>query len=622
MKKIITSLLSACMLAGAAPVMAEQNVETYGANISVYGKLLEEREGEKINILMYDNDTSLSAAERILHIGSTNVHYGGDYQYKFSYDLPVGKTLDDYTVMARIGTDDVTSSIVSIADTNKAAFEVSVRMDAYYTPEVTIKNKLESAIGAKIIIAAYKSDEELAGVKIIDTNVPFDKEGDGLVVNIEDLGGDYIKAFMWDSEIELLPLATPGTTKRASDTKFKDGDIVTITGSSSVHLSTAPTFIDHFYQTRYPNIDVKVYNTGVGGDRVYMVLDRLNWDVYYGNPNRVYLLCGGNDIGYWEYGAGKEELTQKKLDKVYTTMDNYNRFVDTLTADGKDFTLLGTALMDEGDYEGAVTDDTFYKGANKTIGILNHKIAEFAKENNFKYTDFFNYTTQITNKLRENDPNAQALAKADRVHFTDAGYLVEGALILLGQGNDEVVASVEIDAANAENSVFENADVTVTEATSSKIAYSYAPKAIPLANNAWYAGAEKLYPITEKLNCELIKVANLEDGTYTVKFTDENNTEFILGSYSAEELANGINIAINENNPGQIQSMTAMKKQETRRSKEQGVRDKVAKMVENKTYEDEATMTSFNAGKDAAQAYAAEAKALSVPKTYTVTIEK
>ena len=622
MKKFILSIVCFCMLFMNLSAIAAPDAKTYEGNISVYGRLEAEREGDDVSILVYDNDTTLDKLDRVLHIGMTKVQYGGEYQYKFKYTMPLGKTLDDYTVMAIIGADDITKSSISVEEDKMNAFEVSLRLDAYFEPEVTITNKLESAKGAKIILTAYTKTHELAGLKIIDTSVPYDKEGEGYVVNIADLGGDYIKAFMWDSQLVQLPLAKPDEANMAADTKFKDGDVVSITGSSSVHLSTAPTFIDHFYQTRYPDIDVTVYNTGVGGDRVYMVLDRLEWDVYYGNPNKLYLLCGGNDIKYWEYGVGKEELTEDKIQYIYNSMSNYQKFIDTMNNDGKDFVFLGTALYDEGDYKGATYGDDYHKGSNKAIGIINNKISELAKEKGVKYIDFFNYTTQITNKVRETDPTSPVLSSKDRVHLTDEGYLVEGALILLAQGNDEVVATVDIDVNNTKNAIIKNADVSITEASATKVSYEYAPKSIPLANGTWYKAADKIYPITEKLNQETIKVTGLESGTYTIKFIGEDLTEYTVGTYDAEELAEGINIAINENNPGQIQSMTAMAKQETRRTKEQNVRSRVASMVENGTYTDEATIASFNAAKDEAQSYAAQAKELSVPKKYTVTIEK
>ncbi len=622
MKKVISLLLCACMIFTSMVVLAAPEAKTYGSNITVYGELAPEREGDDVSILMYDTDTTLDSLDRVLHVGMTKVQYGGEYQYKFKYTIPEGKTIENYTIKAKIGADDISDTIISVLEDKINAFDVSVRMDAYFTPEVTITNKHEDITDAKVIVASYTDAGELVGTKIVDTTVPYDQEGEGYVVNIADIGGDYVKAFLWDDEISPIPLAKNDRTKTTSDTKFKDGDVVSITGSSSVHLSTAPTFIDHFYQTRYPDIDVTIYNTGVGGDRVYMVLDRLDWDVYYGNPNKLYLLCGGNDVKYWEYGVGKEELTEDKIEFIYNSYDNYQKFINTMREDGKDFVFLGTALYDEGDYRGATYGDDYYIGSNKAIGIINGLVKDLAEKENIKNIDFFNYTTQITDTVRATDPTSPVLSSNDRVHLTDHGYLVEGALILLAQGNDEVVATVDINVDDVEKSTYKNAVVEVTEATDTKVTYNYAPKSIPLANGTWYKEADKLYPITEKLNQEIIKVTGLEEGTYTIKFTDEAGTVYTLGSYTSANLAKGVNIAINDENPGQIQSMEAMAKQVTRRNKEKNVRSMVADEVEAGTQRDPEFLAKFNAGKDEAQSYAAQAKALSVPKTYTVTIEK
>ena len=51
----------------------------------------------------------------------------------------------------------------------------------------------------------------------------------------------------------------------------------------------------------------------------------------------------------------------------------------------------------------------------------------------------------------------------------------------------------------------------------------------------------------------IIKVASLEAGDY--KITIDGNV--LTKTYTAEELAQGVNIAIDENNPAQIQSKLA-----------------------------------------------------------------
>ena len=633
MKKIISILLCACMILTSMAVFAMPTAKSYESNISIYGKVDASREGDVITIVMVDNNTSLTALERTVHVGMTETKVGGYYQYKFKFTMPQGKSIADYTLKAKIGDDDITDTIISTETDSTNAFDVSLRIDAYFTPEVTITNKLGGETDAKVILASYTKDGDLVATKIVDTTVPYDQKGKGHVVNVAELGGDYIKAFMWDDAISPIPMAKNDVTNTALTPKFEDGDVVTFTGSSSMHLSTMPALVDHFYQTRYPDMNVTILNTGVGGDSVAKVLARYDWDVSRGNPNRTYLICGGNDIGYWNFTEEDQTVDADDIAKIEDCLGTYDTFIAKMREEGLEMVLLGTAPFDyAANYEGAVMpgDELWHPGADNAVRILNAKLDEKidALENtdDVKRIDFYNYVAQISADARKDDPNAKALASYDRIHMEKYGYYVQGVLVLLAQGNDEVVSTVDIDVSDVENVNIENAVVTVKDATSSKVAYTYDPNSLPLGLCQWYKDAEKFYPVTEKLNQEIIRIKGLEEGTYTITFTGEDDTVYTLGSYTNTELAKGVNIATNGNNPGQIQAAAAMAKQVTRQSKDEGVRAMVAPMYKAGTDKDpEAFATwleGYNVKKDAAYEYSTQARALSTPKTYEVVIEK
>lgn len=616
MKKILSALLCVCMVFSCICVSATE-VKSYENNISVYGQVNPEREGESVSILLYANDTSLEKEARALHVGMTKVGAHGKYQYKFKVSMPEGKTLSDYTMMAKIGGDDITQSIVSVETNTANLYDVEVKMDAYFNPEANITNVLGDATGAKVILASYTSDHKLCGVKILDANVPFGQRGELTNISIsENIGGDYVRAFMWDKGLSPIPLAKDDKVSTVYTSKFKDGDVVTFTGASNTHLSTLPAVVDHFYQTRYPNMDIVITNTGIGGDTIPGVLGRLEWDVYDKNPNIVYLYCGGNDIHYYEYVPGDSEITEKRLGYIDKTVENLKTFIDTVEEDGKTVVISGSCLLDEGDYEEATVER---KGANHAVGVYSDKAIEVAKEKGVDLIEFYRLTNEFTDEYRSEHPGAMVMIGPDRVHMTDAGYTIHAAMMLLAQGNDEVVATVDIDVDDIDNGTIENAVVNVTGATSTKVSYTYAPGSIPLAASTWYKAADAMYPVTERLNQEIIKVSGLEEGSYTIKFTDEDKVEYNLGTYTNSELENGVNIAINEFNPGQIQSLAAFAKQSSRKSNDVSLRTYVGKYIKG---EEGYTLDHITAEKAESEALAAEAKEMSVPKAYTVVIEK
>ena len=112
--------------------------------------------------------------------------------------------------------------------------------------------------------------------------------------------------------------------------------------------------------------------------------------------------------------------------------------------------------------------------------------------------------------------------------------------------------------------------------------------------------------MTSKLNNEIICVKGLAAGQYEIKNGDD-----IIGTYSATELASGVNIAVAEKNPNQInaQGAWALLEQKDARSNEERYY-----YQSNKAFNE--TMIS------AVKEFRQQAKEASQPETWTVTITK
>ena len=114
------------------------------------------------------------------------------------------------------------------------------------------------------------------------------------------------------------------------------------------------------------------------------------------------------------------------------------------------------------------------------------------------------------------------LVGGDRVHPTDAGQYLMACLCLEATGANPIVDRTTIDAAGRD--VFD---------------FEYAPKALPLPVTSLYKAIEKVWPVTERLNRELLTVRNLPAGRYALKADGRE-----IGRYSAAELAAGVNLAL------------------------------------------------------------------------------
>ena len=91
-------------------------------------------------------------------------------------------------------------------------------------------------------------------------------------------------------------------------------------------------------------------------------------------------------------------------------------------------------------------------------------------------------------------------------------------------------------------------DVTVADGA---VSYTYLAKSLPVGVDTAYAQVEERYSdfvnFTDAMNMEIVKITGLAEGMYDLAFDGIS-----LGEYSAKELSEGVNIAVNPQNPGQI----------------------------------------------------------------------
>jgi hypothetical protein len=78
------------------------------------------------------------------------------------------------------------------------------------------------------------------------------------------------------------------------------------------------------------------------------------------------------------------------------------------------------------------------------------------------------------------------------------------------------------------------------------VSFDYLPRSLPLPVNDEYRRAEKVIPLTESLNREMLAVQGLARGRYALLLDGQN-----AGEFTADGLAAGVNIATLDANPGQ-----------------------------------------------------------------------
>ena len=307
--------------------------------------------------------------------------------------------------------------------------------------------------------------------------------------------------------------------------------------------------------TRFPEKRIDIIHAGQDGETSRSMLYRYQNDILDKGATEAFVMFGTNDANYGLYPDG---LAANKAASIESAVENIGGLINKLQGDGiENITLMTTPTYDERAYSSATTH-TGFAAATTT---LSDRLKNIATEEGLKIVDVNSATAAITEAVY--DSIEEEIYQPDRIHPNKRGhFVIANEIIKTLYADYGLVASVEVDK-TAESIDAENANVGDLVIDGNTVTYTYNPKSIPMgvdskvttasSYHSGYAEAEARYPefvnFTDTMNREIIKVTGLTAGDYDVSFDD-----IVIGTFTANELAEGVNIAILANNPGQIKA--------------------------------------------------------------------
>ncbi len=312
-------------------------------------------------------------------------------------------------------------------------------------------------------------------------------------------------------------------------TLFQDGERVVFLGDS-ITAQGAGAYIGYLatiYQSRHPGKTVRLYCAGIPGDTAAGGLKRLERDVLNRKPNRVFVWFGGNDLQYTLYAEGNQELSDKQRRAMDACQKNLLQIYDRLKAAG--ITVV------------AVTPTPFHyfhgeKNNYNEAGLakLSDFIRKTAAERNMECIDLYQAMTEALKR----QPDIETYLK-DKVHPNVLGQLMIAYFILKQMNFDGMISDVQIDAANAKVIKAHQAKIENLQKTKTGIKFTYVPTRLPFCfTHRIHEQIDTVVPFTSEMNSEILSATGLEPGKYQLK-----NGKTVLGTFSADELAKGINLA-------------------------------------------------------------------------------
>ncbi|MBI5835007.1 MAG: discoidin domain-containing protein [Armatimonadetes bacterium] len=296
---------------------------------------------------------------------------------------------------------------------------------------------------------------------------------------------------------------------------LKPGDRVVIYGDSITEQRMYSRYLQQYIDVRYPELKVRFFNCGWGGDTAGGATGRLERDVLWCKPTVATLFFGMNDGGYHAVEQG--------------TTDNYSRNMENLIkglqAAGVRVIVYTPGCVD-GDRQKRLADCKY----NEQLEALGKAGEALAKKYNCQFADIHHPMLDIQTKSKA--AKADFTMIPDSVHPNAAGHLVMARYMLAGLGAEPMPAMGSFNVANDMGEGLRLLSKTPTQA----IMETTAPVKVPFWFEDGSLDVANLCGMTE-FSGQKLTVKGMPAGTYQVTVDGAN-----VVKVTADELAAGVNV--------------------------------------------------------------------------------
>lgn len=342
-----------------------------------------------------------------------------------------------------------------------------------------------------------------------------------------------------------------GFATKPSAPIFEKDDTIVFIGDSITHSGAYHSNIFLFYATRFPEKAFKYYNCGISGDTAAGTVARFDKDIAVYNPNIATIMLGMNDVGRSNFD--KDKTSPEDLAIQERSFLNYAKSMDLLAskliAIGCRIIFITPSIYDQT----ARIETENHFGVNDGLERFSRQVEELAEKYDGSVVDFHTIMTRINGELQKSDP-AFTIVGSDRVHPGSPGHLLMAYAFLRAQQMPEYVSTIEIDAASGAFTKTKNCKIGVPGSPGkfdpAMISFSCREFALPFPVSESQKPALEWVPFQQQLNQQLITVANLESGSYTLKIDG-----IYIDTYSAVDLSRGVNLAGNPSTPQYQQAL-------------------------------------------------------------------
>jgi lysophospholipase L1-like esterase len=309
---------------------------------------------------------------------------------------------------------------------------------------------------------------------------------------------------------------------------LRDGDVYVIYGDSITDNGVYPRVLENYVLTRFPSWNITFYNYGWSGD-VARNIFRLQRDVLPLKPTVFTENMGMNDGAYRAINTNTVSLYANA----------YHTLIPMLREANPDMRIaLISAIPYENQPQKYVADGAY----PQTLQYLARMKGKIAKESNVRFIDLFTAYAKRIGYGKVLYPDF--FLSSDAIHPNPIGQTIMGMIILKGMNAPATIATLDLEVKDKKVNANQAFRCQIKEAKimpEGVVRFDRLAEALPCPVESGLEQTQRFLNtvnFADELNRDVLKITGLTAKAYELKINDVS-----LDTYSAAELAKGVNIA-------------------------------------------------------------------------------
>ncbi|MCO8123665.1 SGNH/GDSL hydrolase family protein [Stieleria sp. TO1_6] len=303
--------------------------------------------------------------------------------------------------------------------------------------------------------------------------------------------------------------------------ELNQGDTVVFLGDSITHQRLYTQYIEDFFITRFPSTPLKFHNAGIGGDKAWDALQRLDRDVLSKDPQLVTILLGMND--------GRYQAFDHQIFKTYET--DMTELLDRLVESGTTVSPITPTMFDATAARAMLKqrprDESMLREYNAVLAYFGTWLRGESDRRNMQSIDMFSPLNQLT-RLARQDESGFTFIK-DAIHPGPAGQLIMAHAWLENLGMQHGVSNIVLVPTAKSGFKARVTGGAVSELTNNGddvIEFTFTADALPWVTPEDTAVAAKMLKLDHKFSREGFQIHGLSAGKYSLSIDGTQIGEF------------------------------------------------------------------------------------------------